>query len=271
MSASPIEGMLIITLAAAPRAAASASSAATFRSLAALTLLRPASASATDDELEARLDAQQRDLGCVARRRLQRGRASGALGVRVAGHLHRAANSAVRRGVLVREGEEPIGEGQAGLVRPGVQVRVLDVLRATHRERRDHRHQRGAQAGGDGRGAAATRHRRGRAELADERVEAQVAKSDRRRRLHEPIVRLRLGFGDDLRSVGARRGTGAPRPVTDGRTSAAVEDHCWQAGAPATPSVRSADSVFAGLRRSATDLIVETRHGPPSRAVHERE
>ena len=48
--------------------------------------------------------------------------------VRVAGHLHRRGELPVRRGILVREGQEPIGERQAGLVRPGVQIRVLDVF-----------------------------------------------------------------------------------------------------------------------------------------------
>ena len=135
-------------------------------------------------ELEARLDAQQRDLRCVARRCLEGRRAGGALRVRVAGHLHRRGELPVRRGILVREGEEPVGERQPGLVRPGVQVGVLDVLRATHRQRRHHRHQRGAETGGDRRGAPATRHRRCRAELADERVEAQVAKTGRGDRVH---------------------------------------------------------------------------------------
>ena len=74
------------TFAAAPRAAASASSAATSRSLEAFTLLRPASASASATTLEAGLDAGERDLGGVPRGGLHRARSG------------RAFSSSVSRG-----------------------------------------------------------------------------------------------------------------------------------------------------------------------------
>ena len=86
---SPTDGRLTRTFAAAPWRPPPPSSDATSRSLDALALLRPASASAAPTTLEARLDAGERDLGGVPRRALHRRGPGGLLLVGLARQLHR--------------------------------------------------------------------------------------------------------------------------------------------------------------------------------------
>ena len=105
-SGSPTDGRLTSTFAAAPCAAASPRSEATLRSLDALTLLRPASASAARDQVDAGLDADERDLARVPGGGLERLGTDRALLVRVARQLHRGAVVGVGGGVLVGKGEE---------------------------------------------------------------------------------------------------------------------------------------------------------------------
>ena len=129
---SPTDGRLTRTFAAAPRAAASPSSAATSRSLEALTLLRPASASASADELEAGLDASR----AGPRRRAARPPLSAAVRAPRSSSVSRGSFIArgepgVGRGVLVGEVEEPVARGRWPVAdRPGVERGVLGVLRA---------------------------------------------------------------------------------------------------------------------------------------------
>ncbi len=132
-SASPTDGRLTRTLAAAPRAAASPSSEATLRSLEALTLLRPASASAVATR-STQASTQRRGTSEATRAADWRAAVRAArLVVGLARHLHRGTEPGVGLGVLVGEGQEPIREREAGLGRPGVEVGVLGVLRAALR------------------------------------------------------------------------------------------------------------------------------------------
>ncbi len=114
---SSTDGRLTSTLAAAPRAAASPRSDATFRSLWALTLLRPASASAASTSST---HASTISNGTSAASRAAARRAVGSvlsLVVRVAGQLQRGGETGIGGGVVVGEGQEPIGEAMAGLSR----------------------------------------------------------------------------------------------------------------------------------------------------------
>ena len=145
-SASPTDGRLIRTFAAAPRAAASPRSAATLRSLAALTLLRPASASAA-----ATSSRHASTQASGTSRRASRGRAACAA-VRAAcsssvsrGQLHRRGEGRVRRGVLVGEVEEAVRERAPGRGRPRRGGRRARRTAAGPRERRDHRHEAGSE------------------------------------------------------------------------------------------------------------------------------
>ena len=91
---------------------------------------------------------------------------------------------------------------------------MLLVLRAILGERRHHRHEPGAQGGGDGRGTAAPRHRSGRGKLRHEPVEGQVTEARRFGGVHARIVRLRQGcepaWAQPAMSAPGGRGTGAP-------------------------------------------------------------
>ena len=80
--------------------------------------------------------------------------------VRVARQLHRGAEAGVRGGILVGKGEELVRQRTAPVVGPGQEVGVLLVLRASHRQRGDHRDQRGTETRRDRRGAPPTRDRR---------------------------------------------------------------------------------------------------------------
>ena len=122
---SSTDGRFTRTFAPAPPAAASPSSAATPRSLDALTLLRPASVSAADTTER---HASSVAMGTSARP--SRGRADGSasgrlLGVGLAGQLHRGGERRVRRGVLVGESSRRAARSRAGRGGSRVEVRVL--------------------------------------------------------------------------------------------------------------------------------------------------
>ena len=129
------------------------------------------------DQVDAGLDAEERDLAGVAGGGLERVSPGRALFVRVARQLHGRGVARVRGRIVVGEREELIRQRTARLVGPGQEVGVLRVPRATHRERGDHRDERRAEARRHRRGAAPAWHRRGRAEFGDEPVEGQVAES----------------------------------------------------------------------------------------------
>ena len=216
-ASSPIAGRFTMTFSAAPRAAASPSIAATFRSLDALTLLRPTSASASDDELDARLDGRHRDVG---------GRPRGLLAAPpCAPHAPRpcrgAASSPRRTPAYAAASSSARSRNRAArarppLDRPDVQRLVSGVLRPALRERRDHRDERRAEGGRDGGRAAATGNGLGRGEPVDERGEGQVAEAPARRGIvwHPAIVGCDpVANAPPLRSGstarGGRVGTGA--------------------------------------------------------------
>ena len=142
-SASPTDGRLIRTLAAAPRAAASPRSAATLRSLDGVDVAPPGQRLRDRDELDAGLDAAERHLG------RRRARPSGAppfglavLVLGVPGQLHRRGEPGVGRRSPRRRAP---GTGPPArcpdLVRPGEEVGVLGVLRAALGQGGDHRHE----------------------------------------------------------------------------------------------------------------------------------
>ena len=173
------DGRLTSTFAAAPRAAASPSSAATFRSLEALTLLRPASASAASTSSRHASTHQHRDL-CRA------------CGRRPAGPRRAASrSSSVSRGQLQGRGEPGVGggvvvgqrrgtgrRGAAGLGRPIARSSACSrVLRAALRQRRDHRHEARPERRGDRRGAAAAGTGCRRRQLRDEALDGQVTEA----------------------------------------------------------------------------------------------
>src|SRR6185369_3813746 len=106
---SSTDGRLMSTFAAAPRAAASASSVATSRSLEALALLRPTS----DSELEAGLHGQERHLGRALRGQTQSGLPGKALAVGLPGQPHRGREIGIGIGILIREAEKPGREPKA--------------------------------------------------------------------------------------------------------------------------------------------------------------
>ena len=111
-------GRLTRTLAAAPRAAASPRSDATFRSLWALTLLRPASASAASassthaSTIRSGTSAASRAAARSAVDRLF------SLGVGVARLLHRRGEAGIGGGVIVGERQEPVRQGGGRSRRP---------------------------------------------------------------------------------------------------------------------------------------------------------
>ena len=288
-SASPTDGRLTRTLAAAPRAAASPSSAATLRSLEALTLLRPASASATATSSTQASTQRSGTSEAHERGRLERGRPARALVVRVAGQLHRGARTRRRPSASSSAStrnrsasRRPVSFAQA------MEVGVLGVLRAALGQGRDHRHEARRQAGRDRRGAAAAGHRRRRSERVDEPARGsgrgsdrradvsthdctgqRVAKRWRRARLHRDRRRQRAG----RRSRGGR-GTGAPAPKPDdvtggrGRRPRQSGRRCLGDPSPRTPMLmvrrvrrrgagplrrgRSPSSGAIGAGRSAT-------------------
>ena len=156
-----------------------ASSAATSRSEDALRLLRPASASAQRDDLEARLDGPVRHLrrgpgGLARSRRLRASRST----IRVARQPHRRAEPCVRLGVLVRE------ERGTGPPAPW-RIAAASAWRAACSayfgrslgQRRDHRDERGREAPRHRGGAAAPRHGLRRRQAVDERSDRQVAEA----------------------------------------------------------------------------------------------
>ena len=117
-SGSPTEGRFTKTLAAAPRAAASASSAATLRSLEAFTLLRPARASAAPtSSRQASTQVSGTSAACrAASLRAAVRAATCSLGV--LGQLQRGREAGVGRRVVVGDDEEPVRELAAGRRRP---------------------------------------------------------------------------------------------------------------------------------------------------------
>ena len=223
---SSTEGRLIRTLAAAPRAAASPRSVATSRSLEALTLLRPTSASAVADELQAGLDRAHRDVRRPTGGRRQRLLPRGPLLVGVLGPLHRGRELGVGVRVLVGEIEEPRRQPPTDGLAAVMKLRVSGVLRAPLGQGRDHRHERRPERGADRRRAATAGHRcRGR-QLVDERAERQVTEGGAGGGVcHPPIV----GPAEPVSGSAARRAPATAREVGEGGHGT---------GVPAPPSDR---------------------------------
>ncbi len=208
-SGSPTDGRLISTLAAAPRAAASARSDATARSLDAFTLLRPASASETSTRSR---QASTQDSGISDASRAAAWSAADARGlllVGVAGELHRRREAGVGAGVVVGERQEAVDQGGPGGVGPGEEVGVLLVARPAGGQGRDHRDEPGPETGRDRRRAAAAGDGLGRGEGPDEAVERQVAKAGSAGR-HRAIVGG-TATGGRPRTEGRRDRTGGSR------------------------------------------------------------
>ncbi len=121
----------------------------------------------------------------------------------------------VGRRVLVGQGQESVRQVGAGRGGPGVQVGMLGVLRATHRQRRDHRHEGRREAGRDGRGAAATGNGR-RASRARRRSRRASGRGTEASEVEATPGLYGRGSGPVGRSSEpGGRGTGAPAPATD--------------------------------------------------------
>ena len=177
-----------MTLAAAPRAAASPRRAATFRSLDALTLLRPASASAaptSSRHASTHLSGTSDAARAAARIATDRTARSASVSL---GSLRRGSKPGIRRRVLIGQLQEPTVQTTTGRGGPGVQVRVLRVARASLGQRRNHRDERRTEAGGDGRCAATTGDGLGRGEAIDEGAQGQVGERRSRGFVHGLIV-----------------------------------------------------------------------------------
>ena len=99
------------------------------------------------------------------------------------------------------------------------------VLRAPHREGRDHLDKGGTETRSDGRGTPAARDRRRRTQLADEHVEGHVAET-RDGWLHRPIVRLRLGFSDPYRTSDRESARGTVEAKADGEHASERTSRC---------------------------------------------
>ena len=186
------------------------------------------------DELEACLDARQRDLGRGTRRRPHLHRPRRALRVRFLGELERGREPGIRRRVLIGQLQEPTVQAATGRGGPGVQFRVLRIARASFGQRRDHRDKRRAETGGDRRCAATAGDGLGRGEAIDEGAQGQVGERRSRGFVHPLIV-----------GGGRRPGTAGvmPRPERASATGAGA--------VPARPLPRSDVAGVAGERPAA--------------------
>ena len=158
------------------------------------------------DELEARLDARQRDLGRGTRRRSHLHRPRRALRIGFLGELERGREPGIGRRVLIGQLQETTVQAKTGRSGPGVQLRVLRVAWASFGQRRDHRDKRRAETGGDRRCAATAGDGLGRGEAIDEGAQGQVGERRSRGFVHPLIV-----------GCGRRPGTAGVMPRPDDR------------------------------------------------------
>ena len=172
------DGRFTRTFSAAECAAAAARLAETARSLAALRLLRPASSSAAAAISRQQRTTVERDLRRDAWRRLPSAAERTAFSlVRVARHLHRRGERAVRGRVLVGKDEAALRETAALRVAAFDRREVRLVCGPAARERRDHRDERRGERRRDRGCAPAAGDRLCRGQAIDEAGERVVGES----------------------------------------------------------------------------------------------